>query len=270
MAYRRQQPGSRRVSKVGTQSILLELHALSNLYKRAVAENVVEVNPVSRLPEKPRVEREEKVWLEIGEAARLLAAAGALDAGLHPRAIPYLRPILATFLLTGGRAQEVFGLETRDIDREGGIVHFRPNDWRRLKQNHHCRLVPLWPQLDQILQDYLERYERTTGLLFPASSGGMITDLRGSLGRALAEAEIEKRITWHSFRHTYTAARLQTTDHGAPVSPYTVMRELGHRSFTLIEKTYGHLMNVRHRSAVVEYVESEIVELVSQGVLRPA
>ena len=30
------------------------------------------------------------------------------------------------------------------------------------------------------------------------------------------------------YRHTYTAARLQTLDHGAPVSIYTVSRELGH------------------------------------------
>lgn len=98
----------------------------------------------------------------------------------------------------------------------------------------------------------------------------MIKDLRGSLKKALREAEIQKPITWHSFRHTYAAARLQTTDHGTPVSPYTVMRELGHRSFHLIEQTYGHLMNVRYRSAVVEYLESEIVELGSKEERRPA
>ena len=30
------------------------------------------------------------------------------------------------------------------------------------------------------------------------------------------------------FRHTYCAARLQTLDHGEPVSPFTVGKELGH------------------------------------------
>ena len=57
---------------------------------------------------------------------------------------------------------------------------------------------------------------------------------------------------------------MQTTDHGAPVSPYTVMRELGHSSIALIEKTYGHLSNVRVRSPVVEYREATVVPLGKQ------
>jgi integrase len=55
------------------------------------------------------------------------------------------------------------------------------------------------------------------------------------------------------FRDTYATARLQTLDHGAPVSSWTVARELGHGSTKMIEKTYGHLGEVRHRSKMVEY-----------------
>ena len=72
-----------------------------------------------------------------------------------------------------------------------------------------------------------------------------------------------KRITWHTLRHTYAATRLQTLDHGAPVSPYTVMRELGHRSLQLLEETYGHLQGVRHREPVVEYRETAILDFPS-------
>jgi integrase len=89
----------------------------------------------------------------------------------------------------------------------------------------------------------------------------MLTDLRGSLSRALRNAGIDKRVTLHTLRHCYTAARLQTTDNGAPVSVFTVMRELGHRSIDLIETTYGHLLDVRHRGPVVEYRETEVVQL---------
>ena len=39
------------------------------------------------------------------------------------------------------------------------------------------------------------------------------------------------------------------------------MRELGHRSIGLIESTYGHLLDVRHRSSVVEYRVAEVVRL---------
>lgn len=55
------------------------------------------------------------------------------------------------------------------------------------------------------------------------------------------------------FRHTYCAARLQTLDHGAPVGPYTVARELGHSSTVMVDKIYSHLGTLRHRSDVVEY-----------------
>jgi len=55
------------------------------------------------------------------------------------------------------------------------------------------------------------------------------------------------------FRHTYCAARLQTLDQGAPVSPWTVGRELGHGGHSLVNRVYGHLGEVRHRSEQVEY-----------------
>ncbi|HXL16996.1 MAG TPA: hypothetical protein VN961_05685, partial [Streptosporangiaceae bacterium] len=56
-----------------------------------------------------------------------------------------------------------------------------------------------------------------------------------------------------AFRHTYCAARLQTLDQGAPVSTYTVARELGHESEAMDRKVYAHLGMIRHRSEVVEY-----------------
>jgi integrase len=55
------------------------------------------------------------------------------------------------------------------------------------------------------------------------------------------------------FRHTYTAARLQTLDAGAPVSVYTVAKELGHGGEAMVRQVYGHLGDVRHRAGVVEY-----------------
>jgi hypothetical protein len=49
------------------------------------------------------------------------------------------------------------------------------------------------------------------------------------------------------------AARLQTLDHGAPVSVYSVGRELGHGGEALVRRVYGHLGTVRHRAEMVEY-----------------
>ncbi len=258
LAARKQEAGSRKWTRIGSQTLLHELHALSSLFRRAVAEGAATENPVVRLSEKPRIERREAVWLELGEGARLLAAAAALDRKPH-RTLPYLAPILATFLLTGARRGEVFGLEVEDISREHDVIHICDNRWRKLKRSRHRRHIPLWPQLNDVLTAYQEQFDRTTGLLFPAPRGGMLSDIRAGIRTAVSNAEIEKHVTPHTFRHTYAAARMQTTDHGAPVSPYTVMRELGHSSIALIEKTYGHLSNVRVRSPVVEYREATVV-----------
>jgi hypothetical protein len=55
-------------------------------------------------------------------------------------------------------------------------------------------------------------------------------------------------------------ARLQTLDRGAPVSLYTVSRELGHGSEEMVRRVHAHLGSVRHRSEVVEYRLEQHVE----------
>jgi integrase len=160
----------------------------------------------------------------------------------------YAEPLIATFLLTGGRVGEVLGLED-DISFDRKTVTFRPNAWRRLKTKRSHRTIPLWPQLEKILRSYVFDLDRPPGrLLFPAEDGGMRRDIRGLLDR------IGERAGWKAgeirakmFRHTYCAARLQTLDHGAPVSVYTVARELGHGSTAMVEKVYSHLGAMRHR-----------------------
>jgi hypothetical protein len=55
------------------------------------------------------------------------------------------------------------------------------------------------------------------------------------------------------FRHSYGAARLQTLDQDAPVSVYRVAKATGHGDESMVRRVYGHLGQVRHRAAVVEY-----------------
>jgi integrase len=149
----------------------------------------------------------------------------------------------------------VLGLEVSDVSFDRKTITFRPNAWRRLTTRRSHRTVPLWPQLEEILRPYVFDLDRPPGqLLFPADRGGMRTDVRKLLDRLGERAgwkagEIRSKM----FRQTYCAARLQTLDHGAPVGPYTVARELGHGSTAMVEKVYSHLGTLRHRSEVVEY-----------------
>jgi len=101
------------------------------------------------------------------------------------------------------------------------------------------------------------RLEMAGTLLFPSFASGQESPLRET--RRLLD-RIAQRIGWKRgeirhriFRHTYCAARLQTLDRGAPVSLYTVSRELGHGSEQMVRRVYSHLGSVGHRSEVVEY-----------------
>jgi len=156
--------------------------------------------------------------LEVHDAALLLEAARTYQAKRADLAIPFAYPLLATFLLTGGRKAEVLGLEVEDVSLDRNTVTFRPNTWRRLKTKKSHRVVPLWAQLREILERYLAECPPSR-LLFPSyrTGGEALYDPRKLLD-AVAERGGWKagEITPKMFRHSYTAARLQTLDQGRP------------------------------------------------------
>jgi integrase len=202
-------------------------------------------------------------FLEVPEVAALLDAIPVSYDGTLP-----LYEIAATMLYTGGRKNEVLGLEIRDIDLDRNLVHFRENSYRGLKR-HQQRVVPLWSELREILVSYLSREGRVAGLVFrpphdPEAAHLITTDLIGPLQEAHAAAIREvpvklrasfaaKRVHPHAFRSTYCSARLQTLDNGRPVSLLAVRTELGHKSQRMIEEVYGKLGSFRYRGETVSY-----------------
>ena len=266
--------------KMTAHTVRAHLFALSNLYRRAIESEAVPLgyNPVSALMEKPTVARKEARWLEVHEAALLLESARMAPIVVTPAGEslgPELAyPLLATFVLSGGRAGEVLGLELDDISFDRQTITFRPNEWRRLKTRTSWRVVPLFPQLAEILGPYVfgPRLGRPGRLLFPSFAGGTesrLMDIRKLIDRVAIRAgwkqgEIRCRI----FRHTFTAARLQTLDHGAPISLYTVSRELGHGSEDMVRRVYSHLGTFRHRSEVVEYRVEQHFERLGNQLIR--
>jgi integrase len=250
---------------LGPESVRRHLFTLSAVYRYAHEQELLPpgFNPVAAFSEKPARGQTEARWLEVLDAALLLESSRTLPplitpAGEAMRAeIAY--PLLATYLLTGGRRAEVLGLTVDDVSFDRRIVTFRPHAHRRLKTRTSWRVVPLVPQLAEILNAYIfgPRLERPGQLLFPSFATGQeatLVDVRKVIGRVAVRAgwkagELGTRV----FRHTFTAARLQTLDNGAPMSVYTVARELGHGSEEMARRVYAHLGTVRHRSEVVEF-----------------
>jgi integrase len=190
--------------------------------------------------------------------------------------------LLALFLLTGCRFREVAGLELDDVSFDRRTITVRPNRWRGLKTHTSHRVIPLWPQLEAVLRAWVfgPRLDRGGTLLVPSwgarGEERWLRDIHRLLDRVakragLAAGELRSK----AFRHTYCAARLQTLDRGAPVSLYTVSRELGHGSEEMVRRVYSHLGDVRHRSEVVEYrIEQHLERLGDRlqklGLARPS
>jgi integrase len=124
-------------------------------------------NPVAAIKTKPKAKTREARWFEVHEAALILEAARIHRPARPDLALPFIYPLIACYLLTGGRKSEVLGLEVEDISFDRKTVTFRSNEWRRLKTEKSHRVVPLWPQLKEILGRYLT-IRPPSRLLFPA------------------------------------------------------------------------------------------------------
>ncbi len=251
-----------RGSTLSPGSVRHYLNALSGLYARAQSESVVGpgYNPVAALLDKPVAQRGEAKWLEVDAAAEYLEAARTYRPRVEDGATPWVYPIIATFLLTGGRQSEVLGLEVDDVSFQRKTITFRPNDWRRLKTRTSHRVVPLPPQLEEILRAYLLAREQEAplgSLLFPSARGegeGLIRDIRKALDHVSERAGWQKgEVRTKAFRHSFCAAALQLLDRGHPISPWTVAKWMGHGGQSLVDRIYGHLGEVRHRGETLEY-----------------
>ena len=201
-------------AKPGT--VLHHLHALSSLFKRARAtgrvpsgfDPVADFKALGEAPERPTTEAR---WLEVSDAALLLESARTYPHDVEKggrTVLPFVRELIATMLLTGGRESEALGLEVDDVSFDRQTVTFRPNTWRRLKTKGSQRTVRMWPQLEEILRPYVFNTSRPPSrLLFPSpylKPEGMVEDWRKSLDAVAARAGWKPgAIRSKQFRHTY-------------------------------------------------------------------
>ncbi len=252
----------RRGSGLSGATLRHYFYALSGMFDHAVFRGLLpKGNPAVRVDKKrrPRVDTPKQPWLEPHESALFLEAARLLKRrpGTAPMAYPFVYPVVATFLLTGGRKAEVLGLAVNDVDFSADCVRFRPHPWRRLKNDGSIRNVRLWPQLAAILRDYLGGPDAPKGhLLFPGADEHMIVDLRKTLD-TLAElcGWPKATVSPKAFRHAYASARVHTVGGDAI---FNVAHEMGHNSLAMISRVYAHYFAHRRddeitRQPMLEY-----------------
>jgi len=243
-------PGGRR-GKLSGNTLAKYLAAVRGMLKRAWQDGRISENPALKIADEDRpatARASDTPVLEVHEAALVLEAARRLPLRGGAPAENYLR--LACYLLTGGRASEVDDLDKSDVDFEREEVHFRPNTSRaRLKTAGSVRIVRLWPQLRDILKEYMAGPHVPAG---PRLFHG--ADMRRWLDHVgLAVGFPKATLRGRTFRVTYATARSQTVEDGAPVALWTVMHEMGHTSIRMLEKVYNRAIRSRQRREHVEF-----------------
>lgn len=231
---------------LGGQSRRHHLSALSGVYERAISEGRLPVasNPVSALVDKPTAPNSRTPALEVDELALLLETARVMatwpDAGNR---LFCAYELLATFILTGAREDEIRHLEIFDLDFESHLI-----DIRGTKTLGSDRTIPMHPQLHEILLTYVQGLGRSTGYVFADEDGEPFGDWRKTLDAIAERAGFKKgTVRTRMFRTSYITHRLACIDHGAPIEPYKVAREVGHNSLKMIMRVYGRVQRRRVR-----------------------
>jgi integrase len=238
---------NRRGGMLSAQSRRHHLIALSGLFKRAISERKLPVgsNPVTAMADEPVEPIRETVWLDVAELALLLESARtfaskAQAAGRQP-SLPCIYEFLATFVLTGAQEGEIRRLQLGYLDFESCTIHIL-----NAATGQVDRSVPMHGQLREILLPYVKQLGRTTGHLFTTHSGEAVGDWRRMLDLIATRAGFRiGQIRTRVLRTSYITHRLACMEHGTPIDPYEVAREVGYTSPAMIKTVYERAQHCR-------------------------
>ena len=111
------------------------------------------------------------------------------------------KTLLIVLTDTGARMAEITGLEAKDVDLEGGVLHIRPNDRRGLKTKTSSRTIPLSPRAAECLKEHQAELSDTDPI-FPAYAQPRGNDKASAmLMKRLRSVITDKKVTMHSLRH---------------------------------------------------------------------
>jgi site-specific recombinase XerD len=196
--------------------------ALREYFRYLVDHNIIEKSPLSGI-ETPKREKNGRTALTRDEYTAILSLAGT-----SPRDYA----ILQVFLQTGLRVSELAALRIDDIDLGNRLLHVR------VGKGHAYRSIELERKVTQAVKNYLTTRPNTAyDQLFLNRYNEPISDrgIRKLVAKYLRLADIKKRASCHSLRHTFATAKAQQG-----ISAYRLKEWLGHQSLETTQ-IYIHL-----------------------------
>ncbi len=217
-----------------------QLGTVSRFYHFAVIDRYLPENPAQyvRRPTVPRVSTTN------GLSRSELLAVLDLAQKTHPRD----HALVCILGLNGLRIGEVVQMNVEDLGRQGGYVTLRVNR----EKGGETPLIPLSPRTSWAVEQ--ATYGRKTGPLLLNREGNRL-DKPGAnrVVKRLAKAcGITKRISCHSFRHTFITLSLD-----AGVSVRDVQNSVGHRDARQVSYYDRHKQSLPHNAThmMSAYVE---------------
>lgn len=234
--------GSLREAGLAPRSVARTVHATRGMYRFAVRESRIEVDPMENL-RAPRVFKGLPRYLTAAQVESLLAAPDThTPLGVRDRAI------LEVLYATGLRVSELIGLCPADVDLNVGIL-------RCFGKGRKERLVPV----GRVAREWISRYlgEVRDGLLrggrgaelFLNHRGGRLSrmGLWGIVRRHAVAAGVADRLTPHVLRHSFATHLLER---GADLRALQAM--LGHADISTTQ-IYTHVTRERLRRIYDRY-----------------
>lgn len=183
---------------------------------------------------RPRIDNARMHYLTHAEADALLTDLKQRSTTWHD--------IAAVSLTTGARLSEVRTLTAGKVNLSGGVMEVNGKTGRRMVQLSDVAAALLQPRIEN---------KRTDALVFPSSTGGLVSISGASFKRAVIACKLNtpdtpplQRIVFHSLRHTF-ASWLAIA--GVPI--FTISELMGHKSLEMTRR-YSHLCPDQKKAAV--------------------
>lgn len=221
--------------RLSTESVMKYHEYVAAAVKHAVRTDILIKNPCEYVKIKgndTRTFTEETKFLSLDEYYRLY---DVIINSLNPNY--QSKYIILLGMVSGMRLGECLGLTWNNLDRdkctikiEKGFDYKHTNDFTEGKTKSAKRTIVI----PRVVMDMLYNLPKKGDRVFKTISSNGIKKV---LQNALKTAKIERKIRFHSLRHTHASILLSQG-----VQIMTVSKRLGHSSPTITMKTYAHVI----------------------------
>jgi len=209
-----------------------KLAAIREYFRYLVDSELLPRSPVAGI-ETPKKEHNNRNHLRNDEYTKILSLAGG-----NPRDYA----IFQIFLQTGVRVSELCFLTIEDVDLTAGQLHVREG------KGQSAREIVLEKKAILAVKRYLQvRPDALSDVLFLNRYGEPLGDrgVRKLVAKYTKDAGITKKISPHSFRHTFATSKAES----GKVSPFQLQQWLGHRNLNTTQ-IYVHMAKQNQRKVM--------------------